>query len=186
MKRKSLVSASLLLLCCGCSTMSNTEAGAVTGGALGAGVGALAGAAVRAPVAGALIGGAVGALAGGAAGNAEDRREDRAIRQAAAAQAAAVPPPPTPSPEEVANMVRSGLGDTVVINAIRQSPGPYVLASNQIVWLKQQGVSDVVISEMQAHGPQQVVYPGPRPVIIYEQPPPVRFGFGYSYGRRCW
>ena len=71
MKRTILLAAGLLVSC-GCSTMNNTEAGAVTGGALGAGVGALAGAAVRAPIAGALIGGTVGALAGGAAGNARD------------------------------------------------------------------------------------------------------------------
>ncbi len=179
---RSLVPGLVLLLGCGCSTMSNTEAGALGGGALGAGFGALAGAAFRAPLLGALIGGTAGAAIGGTEGSRVDRFE---ARQAAAAQAVAqqVNAPPNPSLESVVAMKQQGLGDTVIINAIRQSPGGYYLTAEQAIWLRQNGINDVIISEMQAHSPR-VAAPGP--VYVYDAPPygppPVRVGAVF-YGR---
>jgi hypothetical protein len=171
MKRNPLTGLLLLpLLGLGCSTMNNTEKGALVGGGLGAGVGALAGSTVHAPGAGALIGGAVGALAGGVAGSDVDRAEAReraAVQQAAAAQAAAAQPQaPSPSLQDIMSMNQSGTHEQVIINAIRVSPGPYILSAQQIVWLQEQGISARIISEMQSHGPAAA------PVVYQQAPPP--------------
>jgi hypothetical protein len=184
MKRK-LLPGLLLLVGCGCSTMNNTEKGAVTGGAIGAGGGALLGSAVHAPLAGALVGGTVGALVGGVAGSNADRAEahDKAVQQAVAQQVNA---PPNPSLEQVVAMKQQNLGDTVIINAIRQSPGGYYLTAEQAIWLKQNGINDVIISEMQAHGPRVGAPPGTVYVIdgAPPPPPPVAVGIRYGYYRR--
>ncbi len=90
-------------------------------------------------------------------------------------------------------MAHQQISDTVIINSIRQSPAPYQLASNQIIWLRQQGVSDAVITSMQAHaparvvGPPPVVYaPPPRTVYVIQDPPPPppRLGVGFTYRSR--
>src|SRR5947208_15907135 len=91
----------------GCSTMNNTEKGALGGGAVGAGVGALAGGRT-----GALIGGAIGAGTGGLVGNAVDRDERREIRQTNAAvanAAAAQAQQPRMGMMDVVTMVQQGL-----------------------------------------------------------------------------
>jgi hypothetical protein len=50
--------------------------------------------------------------------------------------------------------------------------------------LRQNGVNDVIISEMQAHGPRVAAPPGA--VYVYDvpppPPPPIRVGVGF-YGR---
>jgi hypothetical protein len=173
MKRNWLVTG-VLLLGCGCTSMSHTEEGAATGGIVGAAAGGLIGAAAHAPVAGALIGAGTGALIGGAAGNAEDRREDRAVRQAAAAQAAAART--ALSLEDVVNLVQQHIDESIIITQIRQSSVVYRLTGDQIIWLKQQGVSDAIVRELQAH---TAVYVQPAPVVIYRDPPPVAVGVGY-------
>src|SRR5262245_55306069 len=130
MKRRLLMLG--LLLGCGCSSMNNTDKGVLGGGAIGAGTGAIVGNAVGNTGAGALIGGAVGAVTGGLVGNsvdqAEARAEQRAVQQAAARAV------PTPSLEEVVGMAQQQISDMVIINSVRQSPAPYHLASNQIIW----------------------------------------------------
>jgi hypothetical protein len=177
MKRKWIVSG-LLLLGCGCSTTSHTTDGAAVGGAAGAVAGGLIGAAAHAPVAGALIGGGIGAVTGAAVGNAEDRREDRAARQAAAVAAQRAL-----SLEDIVGMVQNHVSDGLIINQIRQSSTLYNLTGEQIVWLKQQGVSDAVIMEMQAHS-RQVIYTQPSTTVIYREPAPVAVGVGFCGGRR--
>src|SRR5262245_45505398 len=76
MKRRMLAGA-LLLACCGCSSMNNTEAGALGGGLIGGALGTIVGAACHNPLAGAAIGAAGGAGVGALAGHAEDRAEKR-------------------------------------------------------------------------------------------------------------
>jgi hypothetical protein len=171
---------STVLLLSGCTSMSHTEQGAVTGGVVGGAAGALVGSAFHAPLAGAAVGAGVGALAGGAAGNAQDRAEDRAVRQAAATQAAAARSMLTL--EEIVKMTQSHIEDAVIINQIRQTGSVYNLNGDQIIWLKQQGVSDAIITEMQTR--YQAVYTRPAPVVIYERPAPVYVGVGGYYGRR--
>src|SRR5271165_3841230 len=75
---RALTALAPLLLACGCSSLNNTENGALVGGGVGAGLGALAGAAVHRPAVGAAIGAGAGALTGAAVGHSMDKSEEKA------------------------------------------------------------------------------------------------------------
>jgi hypothetical protein len=132
-----------LTFICGCSTMSNTEAGAGAGGLIGAGAGAAIGSATGHTGAGALIGAGVGALTGGLIGHAEDEAEKRAAAARAAGMIGLT---------DIVNMSRSGVSDSVIIAQIRASRSVYRLSTNDTIWLRQQGVSDAVVGEMVSTG----------------------------------
>src|SRR6266481_83928 len=168
MKTLRLLSVAVLpvLLACGCSSMSNTDRGVLGGGAIGAGTGALVGNALGHTGAGALIGAGVGAVTGGLIGHSEDKREERAeARAIAAANAKAL------GLTDVAQMTRAGVSEGVIISQIRTSPTVFSLSATDIVWLKEQGVGDHIINEMQltARGYRQRIY-GPFTVV---EPRPV-------------
>jgi hypothetical protein len=169
----------------GCSSMNNTTAGAVGGGAVGAGVGALAGAATGHAGAGAAIGAGVGAITGGLLGNAEDRAEDRQ-KQAAAAYAASLPKPPTL--QDIIALTQSHTSDEIIINQIRQSRAAYSLSAPDIAFLKQNGVSDRVVIEMQSRqAPAAMIVPGQSVYYVESYGPPVAVGVGIGYGyHRRW
>jgi hypothetical protein len=182
--KKSQAALALLLpavvLQVGCSSMSNTDKGVLGGAGLGALAGGLIGHATGHTGAGAAIGAVAGGLGGGLIGaEADAKQHEQAVRQAQAARGPL-------GLEEVANLARSGAGDAVIIEQIRLSGRAYLLTAEQIAWLKQAGVSDVVILEMQQAGRGRVVY-APPPVVVVEQPPPpphIGIGIGYSSGRR--
>lgn len=156
------------LLVCGCTGMNHTEQGAVSGGVLGGVAGAIVGSAAHAPGIGAVVGASTGALLGGAAGHSQDRAERRA---AAEAQRTAL------RLEDVVYMVQSHVSDPVIINQVRTTGSVYHLTANDIAYLKAQGVSDAVVSEMQATAAR---YPGRvymAPAYAVE-PPPVAVGVG--------
>lgn len=160
----------VLLLTCGCTGMENTDRGMATGGILGGILGLGVGAVTHHPLAGAAIGAGAGALAGGAIGHAEDKAETRAAAQAAAAH-------PPLSLEDVARMSQQRVSDAIIINEIRTTNSFYSLNADHILWLKQMGVSDYVIAEMQSrtpvYGPRY-----PREVVVVEPAPPVAVGVG--------
>jgi outer membrane lipoprotein SlyB len=172
--RKGLALGVVLLLGCGCDTMSNTDKGLLGGGALGAGAGALIGSLTGHAGAGALIGGAAGAVAGGVTGAAVDHEERREARAAAIAQAQQRPPLTV---MDVVKMAQQHISDDIIINDIRQTGSVYNLTADDIIWLKGQGVSDVVVNEMLARRPG-VVYVPARPVYVAE-PAPVAVGVGF-------
>jgi surface antigen len=169
----------------GCESMSNTDKGLLTGGALGAAAGGLIGGARGKAGIGALAGGVLGAAAGGLTGAAIDHSEKK---QEAAAAAAYVAQHPAPTLQEVVQLTANGTSDVVIINQIRNSGAVYNLTSDDIVYLKQNGVHDPVITEMQAtaiRAPGRVYTAVPvEPVYVYPSPPPVAVGVGFSYGRR--
>lgn len=182
MKTKSLVSAILgpALLAFGCDSLNHTENGALAGGGIGAATGAIIGHATGHTAGGALIGAGVGALAGGLIGHAEDKSEQRAT--AAAAASARGPLGLT----DVATMSQQHISDDVIIAQIRSTGSVYRLSPSDIYWLKQNGVSDAVVNEMQATAtryPQRVYTEAPvyaQPVYVYEPPPPpVAVGIGF-------
>jgi len=173
---KKLWMGGLLILSCGCQSMNNTEAGAVGGGLFGAALGTIVGCAARNPLAGAAIGGAVGAGTGALIGNSEDHAQMRAARQAAAIQAAN--PPLTLY--DIADMAQKHIGDGIIIQQIRYTNSMYNLSPNDINWLKQQGVSDTVVMEMQTRRPVVIQGGGPP---VYMGPPPV-IGVGVGVGGR--
>ena len=174
MKTKRWIAAVLpLLLAAGCESLNHTENGALAGGAVGAGAGALIGHAAGNTGAGALIGAGVGALSGGLIGSAQDHAEKKAETQAAQARAIAM--------SDIVSMTQQHVNDAVIINQIRSSPTVFNLSGTDITWLKQNGVSDQVIMEMQATAyryPRRYytavpVYGDP---VYVEPPPPVGVG----------
>jgi outer membrane lipoprotein SlyB len=188
MKSQYILTALVLpvLLACGCSTMSNTETGAGVGGLIGAGTGAAIGSATGHTGAGALIGAGVGALSGGLVGHAVDESE----KKTAAQIAAATPPPQKPlGIIDVVQLVQSHVSDDVIINMIRSTGSVFYLSSNDTIYLKQQGVDDVVITEMLATAnryPRRIytatpVYTADPVYVVEPPPPPVRVGIGFGY-----
>ena len=176
MKKTTLWLGALLLASCGCSTMNNTERGAVTGGVLGGLAGTVIGGMSGHPGAGAAIGAGSGALLGGLVGNEEDRQDRRAAAWAAR-NAITV--------NDVVQMSQRRVGDDLIINQIYNSSTVFNLSSQDVIYLREQGVSDRVITAMQTARGYRVVRPSG--VVIVDPPPPpvsVGVGFGYSYGRR--
>jgi hypothetical protein len=156
--------------------MSNTDKGVLGGGAVGAGTGAIIGHAAGNTAAGALIGAGVGAVSGGLIGNAVDKSEEKAKAEAVAVQQARQ----ELGINDVIQMTRDHISDDVIIGQIRTSPTVFRLTYQDISTLKQNGVSDLVIHEM-----QNTVYRYPRRVYVVEpSPPPVAVGVGFGYGRR--
>jgi outer membrane lipoprotein SlyB len=168
-----------VVLVSGCQSMNNTEKGALAGGGIGAGAGALIGHATGHTGAGAVIGGLAGGLLGGAVGNDIDKDKARQERIAAAeARQLQI--------TDIATMAQQHISDGIIINQIRTTGSVYHLSTDEIVWLRQQGVSEGVIAEMQAtaYRPVRRVYT-PAPVVVVEQPPPpVSVGIGVGFHGR--
>jgi outer membrane lipoprotein SlyB len=172
-----------VLLGGGCSSMSNTDKGVLTGAGVGGVLGGVVGHQLHNTAAGAAIGAVAGGVTGGAIGNSIDKKE---AQQAAARDVAMRGGPLTL--EQVADMTHNHVSDAVIIDQIRLSRTAFYLNPEQIVWLRQQGVSDGVIYEMQmTTAPGRRVYAGPPPaVVVVEQPPPpppVGFGVVIRGGR---
>ena len=180
MRKKIWITGLMLLSGTGCSSMNNTESGALGGAAVGGVAGGLLGAVVRAPVAGAVVGGLVGSAVGASAGADQDRREnrDKYYQAAAAAQARN-----QMSLNDVVQMVQRGNSDTIVINQINATGSIFALTAEEINYLHDQRVSDAVISAMQARRYRYVQQPN----VVYVDPgypPPVAVGVGIGFGRR--
>ena len=188
----------------GCSTMNNTEKGAVGGGVVGTAAGAAIGAATGRPLLGAAIGAAGGTATGALIGNSVDKEEKR---NRDVAQAAALADAQAQSSRlgitDVIELAKAGHGDTVIINQIRSTRSTFQLSSADLNLLKTNGVSDRVIAEMQAARgapPTQVVvreqpstviydspyYARPSPVIVVGPPRPYGYGYGGGYYYRRW
>ena len=166
------------LFLAGCAT--NTETGAAVGAGTGAVGGAIIGGLAHAPLVGAAIGAGAGALTGAAIGHAEDKAE---ARQAADAVTASIEVQRR-GMSDIAQMSVNKVPEDIIINQVRTSPIIYNLAPNQIDWLRQNGVSDTVIREMQMTAmrlPRRVYVEGPPPYVV--EPGPV-VGVGIGYGRR--
>ena len=83
--------------------------------------------------------------------------------------------------------------DAVIIGQIRSTGSVYMLSAADLQWLKDSGVSDGVVIEMQqtASRGRPVVYGRHRPVYVVEEPvyvgPPPVIGIGFGCGpHRRW
>ncbi|MCE9544387.1 MAG: hypothetical protein K8T25_02535 [Planctomycetia bacterium] len=174
----------IALLCAGslagCQTpASHTDQGALLGGLGGAGVGAIIGKQSGNTGAGAVIGAAAGALTGAVVGNKMDEADARnraLIEQQLGRRvnASAV------TSQDVITMTQAHVGDELIVTHIRVHGVAAPVGTNDVIQLKQSGVSDRVIQAMQtAPPPGAVVAPGPppQPVIIEEH---------YGYPRPYW
>ena len=182
----------------------NTAAGAVVGGASGSLIGAAIGSGEGKTGEGALIGGLIGAAAGGVLGKQSDRADD--IRQYQYQQQQVQARQAAITLDQVIQMSQSGLSPSVIVNQINSQGIWSRPTTNDLIILKQNGVSDQVISALQtgrnAHEPAPsrvyrepiierspvfvepiIVAPIPRPPRYYV-PYPVRHGHGPRYGYR--
>ena len=133
----------------GCQTARpNTAAGGLFGAAAGSVLGAAIGAHEGKIGEGALIGGLAGGSLGGLMGNQADQADARDARlyqaQLQSQRDAAI------SMDQVVQLTRSGLSDDVIANQIQRQG---ILASptnNDLILLKQNGVSDRVIAALQS------------------------------------
>jgi uncharacterized membrane protein len=152
---------------------------------IGALMGALTGAAIgennNKPLAGAAIGTAVGALTGAAIGDSVDTNiarqqayQHRQMQQYYVSQAVSV--------DQVINLSRAGVSDSVIITQIHTHGIVQRLQPNDLIVMKHAGVSDVVIQSMQTARLASVPVQAPTPVYhdrvivqehYYVAPPPV-------------
>ena len=166
---------------------------AAVGGLAGAVIGGIIGHQNDETPEGALIGGAVGAIAGGLLGDAKDQevarqryyqqqawQQHRVVQSQARSRAVTM--------NDVVNMARSGLSDTVIINQIRKHGVIEQIGTHEIIAMHNGGVSETVISAMQsaprAGVPQRETVVVERParptqVIVHKEyvvpaPPPRR------------
>ncbi len=117
-------------------------------------------------------------------------------------QTAVVPPvpvaaaPSSPAPAsrgpmgvtDVAQMAQAHVSDDVILAQLQATGATFRLSAEDIIWLKQNGVSDRVVQQMQASGaaaPATVAVVAPAPVYVVDPPPRVYVGYGF-YRRRCW
>ena len=154
---------------------NDTAAGTVVGGAFGAVTGAIIGGR-KDRGEGALIGAGVGALTGNLLGRSKDRADEQRAAAGAAAvgqlnqQAAAM----AVTSYDLVNMTRAGVSDDLIISSMRSRGIQLDLSPQGLIALKQNGVSDHVVSAAQqmaasrGYAPAAVV--GAVPVV--EVPPP--------------
>ncbi len=147
-----LVTTGAAVLLSGCvnpdGSPNNTGSGALMGGAMGALTGAAIGGRCHAGP-DALIGAAAGALAGGLIGKAADR-EQEARWQAQAPRAYYVDAGqsrPT-SIADVKAMAKAGVSDDVIISQMSNTRTVYHLAAQDVIGLRDAGVSEKVLNYM--------------------------------------
>ena len=153
----------LIIQASGCHTTNYAQNGALLGGLTGAGVGAAVGNSHDQSAAGALIGGAVGALTGSAIGGSLDEidaRNQALIEQSVGRRLAGA----TTIGDTIA-MSRAGLSDPIIVQHLRSHGLASSLDSEDLITLKQQGVSDGVIAAMQSMHQQP-----PVALATYEEP----------------
>ena len=138
----------------------------IFGGLAGAAIGAAVGEDDGDAVPGALIGGTIGLITGTAVGDSIDERNYRNQQYNAAIaqqQARSV------TMSDVVSMTHAGLSDGVIINHIQTHGMAHHVSASDLIVLKQQGVSDHVLSAMQTTAqPRPVVVQEPRPVVVRE------------------
>jgi outer membrane lipoprotein SlyB len=174
----------------GCAQMSPTHMGALAGTGFGAATGAVIGSGSGNAGEGALIGAAAGALGGALLGNAEQSRMERdaALAHAQNVEFQNQVMQNALTNTDVVMMAQSGLGDDVIINSIRTRGGRFDTTPQALVMLKNSGVSDFVVREMQSPGyltagattvvtpplvgPPPIGPPPPDVVFVPAPPPP--------------
>jgi len=116
-------------------------------------------------------------------------------------------PPLSQGVSEVLQLARANVGEDVIVNFIQNSHDAYGLTANQIIYLKQQGISDRIVNAMMnqpkpdAAAPQpttasvpasapgtstatvapSVTYVQPAPSVTYVQPAPTTYYYPAPY-----
>lgn len=142
MKTIVLPSIMALFVLAGCE--SKTGTGALTGAGIGVGAGAL----ISGTPQGALIGGAVGAAAGGLIGASLDSDDREVLQQNSPRTVERIDRGQQLSVEDIKEMSENGLSDNVIIGQIQATHSVYYLSTQEIIDLKNTGVSQRVIDYM--------------------------------------
>ena len=93
----------------------------------------------------------------------------------------ATQPPPGPTIAQIESMVQAHVSDSVIVSQIQFSTARYSLTADQIIALKNAGVSETVINAMINTASK----PPPQPTTTVYQGPyvyPVYVGPGWGYG----
>ena len=132
-----------VLLLCGCESKAGT--GALVGAGLGVGAGTL----ISPTPQGALIGGAVGAAAGGLVGSSLEDKNERPSHQNTPSSSSQEKEATNPlTIDDIKEMSRNGLSDNVIIGQIHATHSVFHLTTEEIIDLKNSGVSQRVIDHM--------------------------------------
>ncbi len=126
----------------GCESKAGT--GALVGGAAGVGAGAL----ISPTPQGALIGGAVGAATGAIIGASLDSEDREVMEKNSPDTVERIDHRQQLSIDDIKKMSENGLSDNVIIGQIQATNSVYYLSTNQIIDLKNAGVSQRVIDYM--------------------------------------
>lgn len=138
-----IVSLGIILSASSCQTKTGT------GALAGAGAGALAGGLIGGNATGALIGAGVGALAGGLVGAALDAQDRKNLEQKAPETLHKIDSEQKLSIYDVEAMAQNGLSDEVIIAQLTNTHSTFHLSTEDILSLKNHGVSEKVLSYMQ-------------------------------------
>jgi hypothetical protein len=175
----------------GCAGMNHAQEGALLGTTIGALAGGIIGHQSGNTGAGAVIGAGAGMIGGTLVGDAEDAREERdwAMSQVEQAEFQRVHYEPPLTNADLMFMSQNGLSDEVILTSIRTRGGRFSVDPAALVQLKQAGVSDAVIADVQRHGGRAVapqLRPAPARVVYvdpYYAPPPAHWSFHYGPSR---
>ena len=180
-----LVSCLGIVSCFGCHANNYAQRGSAVGGLSGAGLGAIVGEiAGDNPVAGAAIGGTVGALTGATVGaglDEVDAANRYRVQQAAYQQAAS-----GTTLDEIVSMSNAGLSDDIISRHVQSEGFAGRLDAGDLIALRQQGVSDRIIAELQSRSHRPAVQVAAAetivdaPVIVEE-----RYHAVPVFGPRC-
>ncbi len=169
-----LLMTSVLLMCAcsaaGCRSPYYADRGALAGGLTGAGVGAAIGDASGNAGPGALIGAAIGTITGNAIGENIDADLARSRAEVEARMGRQMSGAVTS--QDVIAMTQAGLSEDVIATHVRASGVAQSPGVNDLIFLRNNGVSDRVIQALQQTPPPNIApaaYSGP---VAYAVPPP--------------
>jgi len=174
----------------GCQSSPHATEGTLLGGLTGAGIGALIGHATGHTGAGAAIGAGVGAVSGAAVGSTLDDIEARNRAEIQARMGREIAGRVTM--DDVVNMTHSGVAEEIMVNHIQRHGVAAPLTANDLIFLKDQGVSPRVVEAMQfvstrpPGAPGTVIvqehYVAPPSYGVYVGPGYRPHRYGYYYG----
>ncbi|MES2199443.1 MAG: glycine zipper domain-containing protein [Chlamydiota bacterium] len=124
------------------------ESKAGTGAIAGAGLGALTGGLIAGNATGALIGAGVGAVAGGLIGAALDEQDRKIMQQNSPQTLQRIDNREQLSIYDIEALSKNGIQDDIIIGQIQNTKSVFYLTSEQIIELKQAGVSQRIIEYM--------------------------------------
>ena len=110
----------------------------------------------------ALLGAGTGALVGNSQDKQDQRRQD-AVIAATNAQAAR-----QMSLTDIVQLTQQKVPDTIIVNQMNTSGSWFDLRTDDILYLRQQGVSDYIVSQMQVRRTPTAVIVQPRPRYVYD------------------